>query len=86
MVLAADQPRLDRSPGADFTFGRIADRELVDLVDALVAAIDRSRTWEVEQVQSALAPFGASALFDYEFRLNGTASLDGCICQAEGWL
>ncbi|MGB5756538.1 MAG: hypothetical protein WBM50_06460 [Acidimicrobiales bacterium] len=64
----------------------VVDRDLVDLVDALVAAVDTARSWEVERVHAALAPFGAAALFAEELRLNGTASCDECVCSAEGWL
>ena len=63
---------------------RIADRELTDLVDALVEAIDINRFHEIDRVRSALEPFGASDLFDAELRLNGTASVDEwCICGGE---
>jgi len=64
----------------------VVDRDLVDLVDALVAAVDTARTWEVEQVQAAVAPFGGSGLFASELRLNGTASCEQCVCSSEGWL
>ena len=62
------------------------DRDLVDLVDALVAAVDTARSWEVERVQAALAPFGAATIFAHELRLNGMSSCDECVCSAEGWL
>ena len=60
--------------------------ELIELVDALVAAIDVGRAWEVERLSVALEPFGASGLFASELRLNGTPSPSGCICDGEGWL
>ena len=66
---------------------RLADQDLLDLVDALVAAIDTDRSWELERVTSALEPFGGSALFTEELRLNGVASCQRCdLCSGEGWL
>jgi hypothetical protein len=60
------------------------DVALVDLVDALVAAIDLRRTREIDQLRFALEPFGGAALFDAELRLNGSASVDeSCICGGE---
>lgn len=51
-----------------------APPDLVDLVDALVEAIDTDRADAVDRVQSALQPFGASTLFAAEMRLNGRSS------------
>ncbi len=65
---------------------RVVDRDLVVLVDALVAAVDIGRSWELERLEAALAPFGAVELFSSELRLNGTASEECCVCSAEGWL
>jgi hypothetical protein len=65
---------------------RVVDRDLVVLVDALVAAVDTGRSWELDRLEAALAPFGAGELFSNELRLNGTASEDCCVCSAEGWL
>jgi hypothetical protein len=63
---------------------RPADPELTKLVDALVEAIDINRQHEVDRVRSALEPFGGTALFATELRLNGSASLDEwCICGGE---
>ncbi|MEM9654344.1 MAG: hypothetical protein AAGA65_19780 [Actinomycetota bacterium] len=60
---------------------RSPDFALVDLVDALVAAVDTRRFREVDQLRFALEPFGGAALFDAELRLNGSASTDEwCIC------
>ena len=60
------------------------DQDLAELVDALVEAVDVNRWVEIDRLRSALEPFRASALFDAELRLNGTASADeDCIC---GWL
>ncbi len=62
----------------------IADPQLLDLVDALVEAIDINRMSETQRVRSALEPFGATALFDAELRLNGAPSTDEwCICGGE---
>ncbi len=62
----------------------IADPELLDLVDALVEAIDINRCLETERVRSALEPFGGAALFAAELRLNGAPSVDeDCICGGE---
>ncbi len=63
------------------------DRDLAELVDALVAAVDIDRTWEVDRVRMALEPFGAGGLFVDELRLNGAPSARSCeCCGAEGWL
>ena len=59
----------------------VADPELLDLVDALVEAIDTNRSHETDRVRSALEPFGGAALFDAELRLNGAPSInEDCIC------
>ena len=78
----------DRSPdGHDGSAGldSLTDRDLGELVDAVVAAIDTDRAWEVERVASALQPFGGADMFVDELRLNGAPSSD-CPCRAEGWL
>jgi DNA-binding GntR family transcriptional regulator len=62
---------------------RLADPQLVELVDALVAAIDSDRTEEVNRVRSALEPFGATRLFDAELRLNGTPTTEHVCCFGE---
>ncbi len=63
---------------------RIADPELLDLVDALVEAIDINRAHETDRLRSALEPFGATKLFEAELRLNGTPSvIEWCICGGE---
>ena len=67
------------------SYGLLAP-ELIELVDALVAAVDIGRSWEIERLATALESFGASWLFADELRLNGTASPAGCICDGEGWL
>lgn len=64
----------------------VVDQDLVVLVDALVAAVDTARTWEIEQLRTALLPFGGAELFGSELRLNGVASDESCICSSEGWL
>ena len=52
-----------------------APPDLVDLVDALVEAVDTDRaTTPIDRVQAALQPFGASTLFAAELRLNGRSS------------
>jgi hypothetical protein len=66
------------------TSGRSAgDKDLVDLVDAIVAAIDLARTWEVEQVRTVLAGLGAERAFTEELRLNGRWSECHGDCWAE---
>lgn len=50
---------------------------LVELVDALVVAIDLDRASEVDRVARALEPLGASRRFADELRLNGTSSSEG---------
>ena len=63
---------------------RRADAALTALVDSLVQAVDMNRDYEVNRLRNALEPFGATALFDAELRLNGIASLDEwCICGGE---
>ena len=52
----------------------VTDPLVVELVDALVEAIDTDRDEAVERVRSALAPFGGSGLFSAEMRLNGRSS------------
>jgi hypothetical protein len=60
------------------------DPTLVDLVDALVEAVDLNRFHEIDRLRSALEPYGASTLFDSELRLRGTTSVeDWCICGGE---
>ena len=60
---------------------RSVDVELVELVDAIVAAVDLSRAWEIERLLTALEVFGAASIFTAELRLRGTASNDlDCIC------
>ncbi|MEM9656441.1 MAG: hypothetical protein AAGA65_30475 [Actinomycetota bacterium] len=60
---------------------RLADPQLLELVDALVEAIDTNRLHETQRVRSALEPFGGTNLFDAELRLNGCPSIDqDCIC------
>lgn len=62
----------------------LADHDLTELVDALVEAIDLNRWLEIDRVRSALEPFGATALFDAELRLNAIPStVEGCICGGE---
>ncbi len=62
------------------------DQAITELVDALVEAVDLNRWSEIDRLRSALDPFRATALFDAELRLNGTASADyDCICGGE-WL
>ncbi len=57
---------------------------MIELVDAIVEAIDANRSTEVDRVRSALEPFGGSLLFDAEIRLNGlTSPHEGCICGGE---
>ena len=60
------------SPRRSFAVERSTD--LIHLVDALVEAVDTDREDAVERVRSALEPFGASAMFATELRLNGQSS------------
>jgi len=63
---------------------RSPDFALVDLVDALVAAVDAGRSQEIDQLRFALEPFGGAHLFDAELRLNATPSVpEFCICGGE---
>jgi len=60
---------------------RICSPDLVDLVDALVEAVDLNRWAEIDRLRAALEPLGLAAMFDAELRLNGIASGDEwCIC------
>jgi hypothetical protein len=66
---------------------RLADRDIVALVDAVVAAVDTDRSWELERIADALTPFGGAGLFTEELRLNGTPSGERCgLCDTEDWL
>ncbi|MGH1488195.1 MAG: hypothetical protein ACRBK7_02185 [Acidimicrobiales bacterium] len=60
--------------------------ELVDLVDALVQAIDLDRTEEVDRIREALEPFGAVDMFNDELRLNGSPSSECGPCECGVWL
>ena len=72
------------SPGRTRDAQRGQDEELTALVDALVEAVDIQRWSEIDRVRSALEPFGGTAIFDAELRLNGVASVDEwCICGGE---
>ena len=63
---------------------RGSDQLLVDLVDALVQAVDVNRSAEIDRLRTVLEPFGATAMFDAELRLNGAPSVDeSCICGGE---
>ena len=80
----ADCTRSDPSQGDTAVVPRSPDFELIDLVDALVAAVDASRTREIDQLRIALEPFGGTYIFDAELRLNGAPSvLEFCICGGE---
>ena len=59
------------------------DPDLVDLIDALVEAVDASRWDEIARLRDALAPLGAVELFDAELRLNGHASAEHACCFGE---
>lgn len=73
-------PQRSQAP-TQFGGVRLVDRDVTELVDALVEAIDVNRWPEIDRLRSALEPFGAVVLFDAELRLNGVASIDeGCIC------
>ena len=75
--------RLVESPGLGFRAARM-DRELTELVDAIVEVADRAR--DMGRLRLALEPFGGSALFDAEIRLNGTTSDGFCVCSEVGLL
>ncbi len=63
---------------------RHRDRDVAELVDALVQAVDLNRWADIERIRIALEPFRAVAMFDAELRLNGIASPDErCICGGE---
>ena len=55
---------------------RSADPDLVELVDAIVAAVDPARDFEIARLRSALEPSGGSTLLGDELRLNATSSFD----------
>ena len=52
-----------------------------ELIDSIVAAVDSSRTEEVDQVRRALELFGLDEAFDSELRLSGV----GSECVGECW-
>ena len=63
-----------------------SERAVVELVDALVEAVDLGRCEAVERVRVALEPFGATGLFDAELRLNGAVSAgEWCLCGGMEW-
>jgi hypothetical protein len=64
---------------------RAANDDLVELVDAVAAAIDLERTWEIERVTAAFESLGLGAIFTSELRLTGQRSKP-CPCGSEGWL
>ena len=69
------------TPSEGDTRHRLSDPDLVELVDAIVAAVDPARDFEIARLRSALEPFGGSTLFVDELRLNATGWADhGCIC------
>lgn len=47
---------------------RLADPDLVELVDAVVAVIDTDQSDEVQRLREAFEPFGGTALLDTELR------------------
>lgn len=66
---------------------QLQDPTLIDLVDALVEAIDLDRTDAVNRLREALEPFAATGLLNDELRLNGIRSSDHdhrCLCEV--WL
>jgi hypothetical protein len=55
----------------------VVDVALVELIDALVEAVDADRADEIDRLRSALEPFGGCQLFDAELRLSARESC-GC--------
>ncbi len=81
----ATPTRTDRSRSGPISV-RMADRDLTALIDAIVAAIDIDRSWEIDKLRTALEPFGGSALLQAEIRLNGSPTIpEWCICGGEAW-
>jgi hypothetical protein len=70
------KPTLDPAPTAP-------DRSsyLVDLVDAIAAAVDTDRTDEVRRVSAALDRFGLADAFNDELRLSGLPSTTWQRCE-----
>ncbi len=62
---------------------RLVDQALVDLVDAVVAAVDIDRCDEINRLREALEPFGGAWLFDDELRLNGRSTESHWCCLGE---
>ena len=64
----------------------VSERAMVELVDALVEAVDLNRWAEIDRLRVALEPFGVVAMFDAELRINGIASgNEWCFCSGEEW-
>lgn len=57
--------------------------QAVDLVDAIVCAVDLGRSHEVERVRGALVPLGLDRVFVDELRLNGTWSVEAAVFDVE---
>lgn len=66
---------------------RLVDQDLVELVDAVVSAVDVARWDEVQRVREAFEPFDGADLFQAELRLNGRASseLPCMVCGFDQW-
>ena len=63
---------------------RLRDRDVAELVDALVQAVDLNRWADIERRPHRPRTLPGRRLFDAELRLNGVATPDEwCICGGE---
>jgi len=55
--------------------------QVLELVDAVAAAVDADRATEVDRVRAALEPLGLDEAFTFELRLSGVGSLTWGRCE-----
>ena len=59
----------------------IDEQAALDLVDAIVSAVDLNRSPEVDRIRAALEALGLDGIFQAELRLSGVPS----VCNGECW-
>lgn len=60
---------------------RMTDSDSLELVDAIVSAVDTERNDEIERVRAALASVGLDQAFTDEIRLSGVPSTTWQRCE-----